>query len=248
MAIDTTKTIREFVLELPSSIQVFEELGIDYCCGGQKPLGEACTAGVKLENVVAALDALQGQQQSRAEDGQNLAKDWTRESLEDLIDHITGKHHVYVKQQIPAIQSLLRKVTAKHGANHSELAIVDDRFAALADELTMHLMKEEQILFPYIARAEDASLQHEPAPPSCFGSVENPIRMMLSEHDSAGDALREMRKATSGYTVPEDGCTSFRALYALLQEFEADLHQHIHLENNILFPRALQTAGLAVAV
>ena len=245
MAIDTNKTIREFVLELPSSIQVFEKLGIDYCCGGQKPLGEACAAGVKLENVVAALDALQGQQQSRAESGQDLAKDWTRESLEDLIAHITGKHHVYVKQQIPAIQSLLRKVTAKHGANHPELAVVDNTFAALADELTLHLMKEEQVLFPYIARAEESSMQHEPAPPSCFGSVENPIRMMLSEHDSAGNALREMRKATSGYTVPEDGCTSFRALYALLQEFEADLHQHIHLENNILFPRALQPAGSA---
>ena len=242
MAIDTTKTIREFALELPASIQVFEKLGIDYCCGGQKPLGEACSAaGVKLENVAAALDALKGQQQSRTESG----TDWTKESLENLIDHITGKHHVYVKQQIPAIQSLLRKVTAKHGANHPELATVDDTFAALAKELTTHLMKEEQILFPYIARAEEASLQHEPPPPSCFGSVENPIRMMLSEHDSAGGALREMRKATSGYTAPEDACTSFRALYALLQEFEADLHQHIHLENNILFPRALHPAGSA---
>ncbi len=245
MAIDTTRTVREFVLELPSSIQIFEKLGIDYCCGGQKPLGEACAAGVRLENVVAALDALQGQQQSRAEGGQDLAKNWTRESLEDLIAHITRKHHVYIKQQIPAIRSLLEKVIAKHGANHPELATVADTFAGLADELTVHLMKEEHILFPYITRAEEASLQHEPPPPSCFGSVENPIRMMLSEHDSAGGALRQMRQATSGYTAPEDACTSFRALYALLQEFEADLHQHIHLENNILFPRALQAAGLA---
>lgn len=249
MAIDTTKTIREFALEIPTSVEVFEKLGIDYCCGGQKPLGEACiAAGLKLENVAAALDALQGQQQSRAEGGKDRARDWTKESQENLIAHITGKHHAYVKQQIPAIESLLGKVIAKHGANHPELTTVDDTFAALAEELTMHLMKEEQILFPYIARAEESSMQHEPAPPSCFGSVENPIRMMLSEHDSAGEALREMRKATSGYTAPSDACTSFRALYILLQEFEADLHQHIHLENNILFPRALQAAGLAVAV
>jgi regulator of cell morphogenesis and NO signaling len=245
MAIDTTKTIREFALEFPASVQVFEKLGIDYCCGGQKPLGEACSAaGLKLENVAAALSTLKDQQESRTESG----TDWTREPLEDLIAHITGKHHVYVKQQIPAIRSLLEKVTAKHGANHPELATVDDTFSALADELTMHLMKEEQVLFPYIARAEESSMQHEPAPPSCFGSIGNPIRMMLSEHDSAGGALRKMRQATSGYTAPEDACASFRALYALLQEFEADLHQHIHLENNILFPRAMQTAGLAVAV
>ena len=106
-------------------------------------------------------------------------------------------------------------------------------------------MKEEQILFPYIVRSEESSAQHEPAPPACFGSVENPIRMMMSEHDNAGEALRELRRLTADYKLPEDACTSFRALYKLLQEFEADLHQHIHKENNILFPRAMQVCKAA---
>ena len=235
MAIDTTKTVREFVLELPSSTNVFEQLGIDYCCGGQKPLAEACAAaGKKLDNLTAALERLQSEQQTRTAPESN----WTALPLYDLIEHIKSTHHAYVREQIPNLEALLDKVTAKHGENHPELAGVRDKFDALADELGPHLMKEEQILFPYIARLEESSVQHEPAPPSCFGSVENPIRMMMSEHDNAGEAVREMRRLTADYKVPEDACTSFRALYKLLQEFEADLHQHIHKENNILFPKA----------
>jgi regulator of cell morphogenesis and NO signaling len=242
MAIDTSKTVREFVLELPSSTNVFEQLGIDYCCGGQKPLAEACAAaGKKLDTLTAMLERLQSEQQTRTAPANN----WATESLYDLIENIKSTHHVYVREQIPNLEALLDKVTAKHGENHPELASVRDRFAALADELAMHLMKEEQILFPYIARSEESSLQHEPAPPSCFGSVESPIRMMMSEHDSAGEALREMRRLTADYKVPDDACTSFRALYKLLQEFEADLHQHIHKENNILFPRATQVCRAA---
>ncbi len=242
MAIDTTKTVREFVLELPSSTNVFEQLGIDYCCGGQKPLAEACAAaGKKLDNLTAALERLQSEQQTRTATENN----WTALPLYDLIEHIKGTHHAYVREQIPNIEALLDKVTAKHGQNHPELADVRDKFDALADELGPHLIKEEQILFPYIARMEESSVQHEPAPPSCFASVENPIRMMMSEHDNAGEALREMRRLTADYKVPEDACTSFRALYKLLQEFEADLHQHIHKENNILFPRAMQACRAA---
>jgi regulator of cell morphogenesis and NO signaling len=242
MAIDTTKTVREFVLELPSSTNVFEQLGIDYCCGGQKPLAEACAAaGKKLDKLTAALERLQSEQQTRTAPESN----WTALPLYDLIEHIKSTHHAYVREQIPNIEALLDKVTAKHGENHPELAGVRDKFDALADELGPHLMKEEQILFPYIARLEESSVQHEPAPPSCFGSVENPIRMMMSEHDNAGEALREMRRLTADYKVPEDACTSFRALYKLLQEFEADLHQHIHKENNILFPRAMQACRAA---
>jgi len=237
MAIDTTKTVREFVLELPSSTNVFEQLGIDYCCGGQKPLAEACAAaGKKLDNLTAALERLQSEQQTRTAPENN----WTALPLYDLIEHIKSTHHAYVREQIPNIEALLDKVTAKHGENHPELASVRDKFDALADELGSHLMKEEQILFPYIARMEESSVQHEPAPSSCFGSVENPIRMMMAEHDNAGEALREMRRLTADYKLPEDACTSFRALYKLLQEFEADLHQHIHKENNILFPRAMR--------
>jgi regulator of cell morphogenesis and NO signaling len=242
MAIDTNKTVREFVLELPSSTNVFEQLGIDYCCGGQKPLAEACTAaGVKLDNLTAMLERLQSEQQTRTAPVNN----WATEPLYNLVEHIKSTHHAYVREQIPNIEALLDKVTAKHGENHPEITGLRDKFGALAEELTLHLMKEEQILFPYIARSEESSVQHEPAPPSCFGSVENPIRMMMSEHDSAGEALREMRRLTANYKPPEDACTSFRALYKLLQEFEADLHQHIHKENNILFPRATQVCRVA---
>jgi regulator of cell morphogenesis and NO signaling len=165
--------------------------------------------------------------------------------LYELIENIKSTHHAYVREQIPNLEALLDKVTAKHGKNHPELGGVRQTFTALAEELTLHLMKEEQILFPYIVRGEESSAQHEPAPPSCFGSVENPIRMMMSEHDQAGEALREMRRLTADYKLPEDACTSFRALYRLLQEFEADLHQHIHKENNILFPRAIQVCRVA---
>ncbi len=242
MAIDTSKTVREFVLELPSSTNVFEQLGIDYCCGGQKPLAEACAAaGKKLGPLTAMLERLQSEQQTRTAP----ANDWATKPLYDLIENIKSTHHVYVREQIPNLEALLDKVTAKHGENHPELANVRDKFDALAEELTLHMLKEEQILFPYIARSEESSVQHEPAPPSCFGSVENPIRMMMSEHDSAGEALREMRRLTADYKLPEDACTSFRALYKLLQEFEADLHQHIHKENNILFPRATQVCRAA---
>ena len=242
MAIDTTRTVREFVLELPSSTNVFEQLGIDYCCGGQKPLAEACAAaGTKLDSLTATLERLQAEQQTRNAPAGN----WTTEPLYDLIEHIKRTHHAYVREQIPNLEALLDKVTAKHGKNHPELGGIRQTFAALANELTPHLMKEELILFPYIVRGEESSLQHEPAPPSCFGSVENPIRMMISEHDHAGEALREMRRLSADYKLPEDACTSFRALYRLLQEFEADLHQHIHKENNILFPRAMRVCRAA---
>lgn len=242
MAIDTTKTVREFVLELPSSTNLFEQLGIDYCCGGQKPLAEACAAaGTKMDKLMPMLERLQSEQQTRTAP----ANTWATEPLHDLVEHIKSTHHVYVRQQIPNLNALLDKVAAKHGENHPELASVRDKFGALADELMLHMLKEDQILFPYIVRSEESSLQHEPAPPSCFGSVENPIRMMMSEHDNAGEALREMRRLTADYKVPEDACTSFRALYKLLQEFEADLHQHIHKENNILFPRAMQACKAA---
>ena len=238
MAIDTTRTVREFVLKVPASLEVFEKLGVDYCCGGDKRLADACAAaGVPLEKVTAALESLKSAAPLRT----NADTQWSERSLSELVAHISGTHHVYVRTQIPAITALLDKVVEKHGPNHPELAGVRESFTALAQELTMHLMKEEQILFPYIVRSE----AKVPAAPSCFGSVENPIRMMRHEHDNAGEVLRGMRQMTSGYRVPEDACTSYQRLYRLLEEFEADLHQHIHLENNILFPRALEAEGLA---
>jgi iron-sulfur cluster repair di-iron protein len=126
-----------------------------------------------------------------------------------------------------------------HGKNHPELLQVQQLFAALAEELRVHLMKEEQMLFPYISLMEESAFAGEPAPPAMFGTVANPVRMMMQEHDGAGEALRALRSVTTDYKVPEDACITYRTLYGTLESYEADLHQHIHLENNILFPRAI---------
>jgi regulator of cell morphogenesis and NO signaling len=148
-----------------------------------------------------------------------------------------------VRSESPRIEALAAKVAGVHGKNHPEVLEVKEVFAALAAELSVHLMKEEQILFPYVARMEESVLAGEAAPPAMFGTVLNPVRMMMQEHDGAGDSLRTLRRVTRDYAVPEDACISYRTLYQALEGYEADLHQHIHLENNILFPRAVAMEG-----
>jgi regulator of cell morphogenesis and NO signaling len=135
---------------------------------------------------------------------------------------------------------LFDKVCSVHGKNHPELLQVRASFRGLVQELTMHMMKEEMVLFPYIVRMEESVIQKEPVLPPPFGSVQHPVSMMQHEHDSAGNALRAMRQGSAGYTPPGDACVSYQTLYKALAEFETDLHQHIHLENNILFPRAIE--------
>ena len=169
----------------------------------------------------------------------STGQDWQNQPLADLIGHITSTHHVFVREECPRIEALAAKVVSVHGKNHPELLQVQELFAALAEELRVHLMKEEQVLFPYVSRMEESVLSGEPVPPAMFGTVVNPVRMMMQEHDSAGDVLRSLRTVTKDYALPEDACISYRTLYQALQGFEADLHQHIHLENNILFPRAV---------
>ncbi|HEU5403224.1 MAG TPA: iron-sulfur cluster repair di-iron protein [Terriglobales bacterium] len=237
MTFDESKTVREFALAIPSATKVFEKLGIDYCCGGGKKLGEACVqAKLPVEQVLQQLEQAESSRLARNESGPD---DWSTQPLADLIDHIVKKHHEFVKAEIPRLSTLADKVAGKHGPTHPETAKVNELFETLADELSMHLMKEEQILFPYIVRMEEAVLEKAPVLPPPFGTVQNPVRMMVSEHDSAGTILRELRAITSDYKAPEDACTSYRTLYNGLLEFEADLHQHIHLENNVLFPRAI---------
>src|SRR5262249_1532703 len=143
------------------------------------------------------------------------------------------------RQEIARLTPLMEKVCGKHGGNHPELLHIQAFFRGLAQELTSHMMKEEMVLFPYVARMEEAVIEGDPLLPAPFGTVANPVAMMEHEHDAAGDALRAMRSATNGYVAPEGACVSYQTLYRGLEEFEADLHQHIHLENNILFPRAL---------
>lgn len=232
---DVSKTVREFAVEIPQATRLFEAMGIDYCCGGGKSLRDACTsANISVDEVVSKLLA------SAKEGVAAQNSDWSTAPLSDLADYIVAKHHVYIRQELPRLEQLLSKVVSKHSEKHPELKKVQKIFRAVSEELTSHLMKEESILFPYVkeleASREHSSRMRQPM----FGSVRNPIHMMEIEHDSAGESLREMRKLSNDFTAPDEGCFSYKTLYQGLAEFEADLHQHIHLENNILFPRAIQ--------
>jgi regulator of cell morphogenesis and NO signaling len=236
MPISNDQTVRQIVNEYPAIIPVFQRYGIDFCCGGEKSLTEACTNAKVTPQIV--LDAFEASRQLNTE--RATEQDWTEQSLGDLTSHIIRTHHLYVRNESARIEKLLTKVPDKHGAKHPELFHVRDLFTAIAAELAVHMMKEEQILFPFINRLEESAIAHEPAIPStCFGSVGNPIRMMEHEHESAGQILRDLRATTNGYTAPEDACDGFRSLYSALADFESDLHIHIHKENNILHPRAL---------
>ena len=233
MTIAATKTVGEIVAETPSCAREFEALGIDYCCGGNRTLTEACKQlNVSVDETLARLEKSAAQATS-AED-----KNWQALPLTDLITNINNTHHVFVRSECPRINALAEKVVGVHGKNHPELLTVQATFAALSEELHVHLMKEEQILFPYVLRMEESVMAGEPAPPAMFSTVMNPIRMMMQEHDGAGEALQALRSITGNYQPPADACVSYRTLYQALQEFEKDLHQHIHKENNILFPRA----------
>ena len=231
----TAKTVRELALEFPNATRVFEKLGIDYCCGGNKSLEEACaTTKLSADEVMDSLELAEQASQARQKE-----RNWQVEPLADVIAHIKSTHHKYTREELARLGPLLDKVCSVHGKNHPELERVRSSFRGLAQELTTHLMKEEMVLFPYIERMEETVIQKEPLLPPPFGSVENPVTMMMHEHDSAGEALRAMRQSSAGYTPPGDACISYQTLYKTLAGLEADLHLHIHLENNILFPRAI---------
>jgi regulator of cell morphogenesis and NO signaling len=232
--IEDTQTVGDLAAEVPGATREFEKLGIDYCCGGSRTLGETCAqANIPVEQVLSRLQ--EGLTTAQPEAG----RDWTKAPLADLIAHINGAHHVYIRAESPRIETLAGKVVGVHGKNHPELLEVQNLFSGLAEELSVHLMKEEQVLFPFIVRMEEAAIAGEPAPPAMFGTVANPVRMMMQEHDGAGYAIKRLREITKDYAVPADACISYATLYAALKAFEADIHQHIHLENNILFPRAV---------
>jgi regulator of cell morphogenesis and NO signaling len=228
-----TQTVREIALEQPSSIRVFEHFGIDYCCGGRKPLAEACAAAKQeVDAVIAALEAA-------ATVAEPAKEDWQQRSMEELAGHIVATHHAYVKRELPRLATLAAKVVSRHGDTQEHLPALQYVLANLDEELTAHLAKEESVLFPYIVKAERAKLTGAALPASCFGTVANPIATMTQEHDAAGALLAEVRRLSSNFATPVGACPTYVAYYAGLREFEQDLHQHIHLENNILFPRAI---------
>lgn len=229
-------TVREVAVELPQSTRLFERLKIDYCCGGNRPLTEACASiGVEVGEVMGMLKAV-----SQSEPHGSGAVDFQKLPLSELIAHILDTHHVFTKQEMTRLESLTKKVISAHGENHPELHRVGVLFDTMCADLKPHMFKEEQILFPYLLALAGASLENSAAPFAPFGTVNNPIRMMMREHDTVGEILLELRTLTSEYRTPADGCISYRTLYEALEAFEKDLHQHIHLENNILFPRAIE--------
>lgn len=234
--INSSMTVREVAVELPQSTRLFEKLKIDHCCGGNRLLTEACnSAGLEINDVIGMLEAA-----SQSDTSQDVAPDFQTVSLTELIAHILDTHHVFTKQEMARLESLTKKVVSAHGENHPELHKVEALFDALCADLKPHMFKEEQILFPYILALASANSENSAAPFAPFGTVNNPIRMMMMEHDAAGEILGELRTVTSDYRTPSDGCISYRTLYEALETLEKDLHQHIHLENNILFPRAIE--------
>lgn len=229
----TTQTVREIALENPASIRVFEAFGIDYCCGGRKPLAEACEAkNISVDAVIAALE-------NGSTNGAPSSEDWSAQSLGSLASHIVNKHHAYIRRELPRLAELASKVVNRHGDTKLELPQIQVKVAQISEELTEHLAKEEVVLFPYITKLERAKEEGTAKPKGCFGTVANPIAMMTQEHDSAGALMADIRQLSSGYVPPVGACPTYHAFYNGLHEFEQDLHQHIHLENNILFPRAL---------
>jgi regulator of cell morphogenesis and NO signaling len=223
-------TIGELAVAMPEAIPVLERLGIDYCCHGEQRVQSACSAaGITADELLQLIGTAE-----KAPEGRT----WETEAIGGLIHYIVDTHHVYTRQALQTLQKLAEKVRNAHGANHPELLVVERLVAELAAELIPHMLKEEQVLFPFVEKLERGN-----APVPFFGTVQNPIRMMMLEHETAGEKLLELRSLTMDYELPAEACTSYKALFARLIELEADLHQHIHLENNILFPRALDLEG-----
>ena len=232
--INSEMTVREVTTQVPESTRIFEKLKIDYCCGGGRPLVEACdSAGVEVDVVIEMLADLRQPSESGVIDFQKL-------SLSELITHIVETHHIFTRSEMARVEALIAKVLNAHSANHPELLKVQNLFQRLCADLKPHMFKEEQILFPYIVAMEQAVTNGRPFPFAPFGTVKNPVLMMTKEHDTAGEILCELRLVTADYRVPPDGCMSYHTLYRALEGFEKDLHQHIHLENNVLFPKAIE--------
>ena len=227
MAIDTTSTLGDLVTEDPRRARVLERYGLDYCCSGGRPLDVAAReASLDPDEVAGALDLPDAPP----------APQWQHLENAALAHDIVDTHHAYLWEEMPRLQALVDKVAGVHGENHPELARVKEAYTEAVADLEPHLTKEERVLFPAISRLEKA--QAPVAFP--FGTLANPIEQMLAEHDVVGELFTEINTLTSGYTPPEDACNSYRMMLTGLQEMELDLHEHIHKENNVLFPRVLE--------
>ena len=215
---------------------VFQQFGIDFCCGGKKSIAEVCgDKQLSADEVVRAVE--------RACVTPDRSPRLADLPADVLADHIVRVHHGYVREALPALLAYTSKLARVHGERHPELHEVATLTQAVAEEMTSHMAKEEMVLFPYIVSLARAARDGRPAPRAPFASIDDPIRMMEGEHESAGAAMEKIRALTGNYAPPEDGCTTYRVGLKALEEFEADLHVHVHLENNILFPQAKTLAA-----
>ncbi len=226
------KTVGQMVAEDYRTAQVFRNHKIDFCCKGNRTLQEVTEKkGLNLETLLEELDEVQKIVQGEQPD----FKSWP---LDLLADYIEKKHHRYVEEQIPLLMEYLNKLCSVHGNAHPELLDIFDHFSATAGELSMHMKKEELLLFPWIRKMVDGTQHDKPLERPHFGTVRNPIQMMMKEHDNEGERFRKIADLSNDYTPPSEACTTYKVTFSLLREFEEDLHSHIHLENNILFPKA----------
>jgi regulator of cell morphogenesis and NO signaling len=226
------RTLGDLVVKEPGNAGVFQKFGLDFCCGGKQTLAEACKeAGVDIKLVETELYNKNGKTVTQL----LPYNDW---ELDFLCDFIVNTHHSYVRKSLPDLGSYSLKVAEVHGANHPELIAVSRIVEVITAELSAHMEKEENILFPYIRGLVAAGKRQSEPEHSCFGSIADPISMMIEEHEVAGNLLKEAREITQNYTLPEDACATYSLLFRMLGEFEKDLHLHIHLENNLLFPKA----------
>jgi regulator of cell morphogenesis and NO signaling len=227
-------TVGELAAADVRKAEVFKKYGIDFCCGGKKTLQQACAeAGVDTAKVEAAL------RDTATQPATGPALDFNRWAPDFLADYIYNQHHVYYYEEGPVIADLLQKVVAHHGAHFPELYKVADLYSQLQQELKTHFLKEERVLFPFIKALVQAKRSGDFSELAAYPDINEPVRLMEADHEAAGELLAELRAVTNGFTAPAGSCNSFQLLYKKLHDLEADLHQHIHLENNLLFPKAL---------
>lgn len=236
-SIHVQDTVGQLVARRPALSRVFEKVGVDYCCGGKRTLDEVCREkGLDPQAFAAALEELAAPEEGAVVDAAAM-------SLTELADHIEQTHHGYLRREFPRLYALTTKVADVHGQQDPRLRQVRDAFATLARALTAHMMKEEQILFPFIRQLEAS----DRLPLFHCGSLANPIHQMEHEHHEAGAALEQLRELTSDYAPPEWACNTYRAMLDALHQLELDMHQHVHKEDNVLFPRAMEREGMLAA-
>jgi len=224
MTLDITLRLADVVTRHPSLARELEARGLDYCCGGATTLEWACNdLGLDADLVIGELEAAITDTQSEV---------WATMGAVELVDHIVETHHRFLWDELPRVGVLMNKVLMVHGERHPELAAIARCFDTIRADLEPHMRREEQVLFPAIRRMATANTM----PEFPFGRIENPISVMLREHDVVGELLAELRRLTEGFTPPADGCASYRSLFAAFDDIEADTHLHVHKENNLLFP------------